>query len=163
MSRAQIGLTIYSVVAMVGTGAIIWVMYEEIARYMKKKPATKMLMRPVELETFLFCVMGAVEATSYEQLCLWQEHHQTAHRAWIENNMGLSVTVGHVGDMPVNISLSTAIVSGHKVLFYDDISQVVDHEMIEEWLKKNLPASAHTPDGRLNKTNAMNFLNIFRW
>lgn len=109
-----------------------------------------------ELSKFLDGVVGVVEANSYEQLCIWQEFHQELGKSWIQNPSGLLETVGHLGRMPVCISLFTVTVDGHKLLFIDPTSQVVDHRMIDAWVDKVLPHAGK------NRTNAMNFCNIFR-
>jgi hypothetical protein len=58
----------------------------------------------------------------------------------------------------VVISLTVNTVHGHRILFLEATSMVVDHQMIEDWLKANLPPTAFKDDGKyLNKENAMNF------
>lgn len=108
---------------------------------------------------FLEGVIGVIEANSFEKLCLWQERGSKA--AWKENPAGYSEVIGYLDDMPVCISLFTITVDGHKLLFFDPTSQVVDHRMIDQWLEENLPKSAFKTDGWINKTNAMNFHNVF--
>ena len=118
------------------------------------------LMITDEMTNFLHGVVGVVEANSFESLCLWEEAEEQG-RSWISNNSGFGQTVGQIAGMPVCLSLLTAEVEGHKILFIDPTSQVVDHRMIEEWLAKTLPKSAFRDDGFVNKTNAMNFHNVF--
>jgi hypothetical protein len=52
-------------------------------------------------------------------------------------------------------------VKGHKILFIDATSQLVDWAMIEEWIKSNVPLTAFRSNGYVNKVDAMNFHNIF--
>lgn len=66
------------------------------------------------------------------------------------------VKVGQIGDKEVWISPLAHIVNGRKILFVDATSSLVDWNMIEEYLKKNVP-SAVKENGYLNKQNAMNF------
>ena len=54
-------------------------------------------------------------------------------------------------------------VGGHKILFVDPTSRVVDHEMIRAWLQANAPVTAfHGCDPRkgLNIVDAGNFHNV---
>lgn len=113
------------------------------------------------LTKFFEGVVGVVEANSFERMMLWKENQDIGKRTWVENNSGYGVTVGEVAGDPVFLSVLTAQVDGHKLLFIDPTSQVVDHRLVRKWLDKNLPQSAFRADGLLNITDAMNFANIF--
>lgn len=93
-----------------------------------------------------------VQATSYEQLCLWKDWHR--HVSWVQDNPGWGKNVGYVGGLPCVISVSWIIINGCYVMFYTDESQVVDHRMIERWLKENCNPQA---EGRRAHCDAMNF------
>jgi hypothetical protein len=104
-------------------------------------------------------VIGVVEATSYEKLCLWREFSDV----WEQGGGGYLITVGQIGGQPICISVFVDTVRGHRILFYEATSAAVDHGTIDKWLMKNLPLSA-TRRGAgeyLNKHNAMNFFNVF--
>jgi hypothetical protein len=123
--------------------------------------------RPVdeEMRKFLEGVIGCVEADGYAQHMLWHQYHHKPHfdqppMTWEQGRSGLCEIVGYVADMPVNVSLYVNVVDGHRILFYDAVSRVVDHEMVREWLDKVLPDSARRPDGYINNTDATNFSNI---
>lgn len=113
---------------------------------------------------FLAGTIGVVDANSFEQHALWRFNRDKnePHLSW-DQKSGLGQVIGHFGDMPVNLSLSPVVIDGHKILFIDPVSQVVHHEMIDKWLDATMPASARTPDDRVNRTNAMNFHNIFHY
>jgi hypothetical protein len=116
-----------------------------------------------EMDKFLHGVVGAVEANSYESLCLWHEQHERAGKTWKQGSGGCMVQVGELADMPVCVSLFVNEVDGHRILFYDATSRVVDSRMVEKWLKENLPLTAFENGDarkRLNVTNAMNFHNV---
>lgn len=115
-----------------------------------------------EMADFLAGVVGAVEANSYEQMCIWQDYHKEHGMSWNARAQGFLETVGHVGDMPVCISLQTVEIDGHKILFYEATSQVVDYRLVEAWLEKTLPDTARDEgrNGYLNRTDAMNFHNV---
>jgi hypothetical protein len=115
-----------------------------------------------DLTKLLDGVVGVVEANTFEQHALWEQNERYGHRKWVQNLSGRGVTVGHVGDMPVFISLITAEVSGCKLLFVNATSQVVDHRMVDEWLTAALPKSAFRDGGeRINRVDAANFCNVF--
>jgi hypothetical protein len=115
-----------------------------------------------QMTAFLTGVIGAVEANNYEQLMLWSENkRRDPPRVWKEKNSGLLETIGHLDDMPVCISLWTAEIDGHKILFYEPTSQVVDYRMIDNWLETNLPKTAFRKDGYVNRSDSMNFHNLF--
>lgn len=116
-----------------------------------------------EINEFLSGVVGVVEANSFETLCLWEDYHEQRKVSWEQRLDGLGETVGHLGSMPVHLSLCINTVDGHKLLFIDATSQVVDHRLIEKWLAETLPKSAmrDSVPVRVNKVNAMNFHNVF--
>lgn len=103
-----------------------------------------------------------VEATSEERTMLWCEWSSEAagHRygspdnerfPWEQVRDGWSHEVGQLAGFPVNIIVNFAVIYGELVMFYYASSRVVDHEMVEEWLRANVPAY------RENHTNATNF------
>lgn len=117
-----------------------------------------------ELAAFLRGVVGVVKANSYETMCLWREYHEKLSRPWGAGRSGLMLTVGELADMPVAITLYVNEIDGHRILFLDATSQVVDHRMIEKWMEDKLPPTAFRdgdPRKGVNKTNAMNFHNVF--
>jgi len=112
-------------------------------------------------EEFLSGIVGVVEANRFEHMCLWKRYHQELNYPWKDRLSGYGFTVGHLNDKPVHISLLTAVIKGQKLLFTFPTSKVVDHDMIDAWLKENLP-EAILEDGYLNKVDADNFSNVFR-
>lgn len=118
--------------------------------------------RDPEITKFLEGVVGVVEATNCEKHMLWAENRRHEKpRKWIENLSGYGATVGSLADMPVCISLLTAEVDGQKLLFTHPTSMVVDHRLIDQWLKDELPETAMRPDGYVNSTDATNFHVMF--
>lgn len=106
-----------------------------------------------EMQDFLNGVVGVVEANSFETMCLWREYTEELKKPWKQRTDGLLETIGHVGKMPVCLCLNTAEIDGHKLLFIDATSQMVDYRLIDKWLSKMLPG--------IRRTNAMNFHNAF--
>ncbi|WP_411839896.1 hypothetical protein [Paracoccus sp. ME4] len=115
---------------------------------------------PEEVARFLDGVIGVVEANRFEASRLWREHHDK--RTWIEHRSGFGCTVGYRHGDPVCISLLTATVDGHRILFYHPTSPVVDWGLIDAWMVANLPKSAfRSGSDVVNRTDSMNFTIIF--
>lgn len=123
-----------------------------------------------QMTTFLEGVVGAVDADRYAQHSLWADYAEEGARwgrqegiryPWVSNNSGLMTCVGRHGDMEVWVSLTTAVVNGHKLLFYYGSGNFVDHGMIEKWMQTNLPETARFGPRGFNHTDADNFCNIF--
>ena len=102
------------------------------------------------LQILLRDTVYCVEATDFEALSLWVEHHEKIE--WRQENPGYGITVGQCAKMPVTICLTWNWLNGHLIVFYEATSQVVDHRMVEKWLKENLPVF---DQGK--QCNAMNF------
>jgi hypothetical protein len=88
-----------------------------------------------EIAKELQATVFVVAATSFETLSLWRECHDS--HSWQDVRHGWLAQIGQVGDMPVCISLHWAVIDGRRVLFYEATSQVVDHRMVEAWLKEH--------------------------
>lgn len=125
-----------------------------------------------EIRDYLGGVVGVVEATREEQSSLWcnyaeegaQWGRQKGNRyPWQSTGAGFLSQVGEIGEMQVWVSLMTAVVNDHKLLFYYSSGRYSDSVMIEEWLRRFLPdtAKGNFPGG-YNHTDATNFCNIFR-
>lgn len=101
-----------------------------------------------------------VEADDFAQLRLWIENAVDGKRSgwdapfrrmsWAQETLGYGREIGRFGGMSVCVTVSFARIKGHVVAFYEATSLVVDHRMVEEWLKVEFPASR-------GKTNATNF------
>lgn len=82
-----------------------------------------------------------VEATYYEQQLLWEKFHyhpdknSVSVKDWVQDTMGRIVTIGYVDKRPVCVGIFYANLNGKKVAFYEGTSQLVDHQMIKDWLK----------------------------
>lgn len=116
-------------------------------------------------DDFLSGVIGMVEATDFERQCLWEKNHK--HMKWESDSLGFLPTVGLHGNDPVVISLFTAKIDGHKILFWHATSQIVNYRIITAWFQKHMPRTAYQPDGAafayLNNVYSQNFSNVFRY
>jgi len=77
-----------------------------------------------------------IEATQNEQFCLW-EKRKLYNIEWKEDCVGFLETVGTLDNRPVNIVFTFAYWNGKRICFYEPVSQVVDHAMIEKWFEAN--------------------------
>lgn len=113
----------------------------------------------------------AVEADSFAGLMLWQEWAEEARRQWgkvrehfdrvewLSIGDGYGPNIGDVAGRPVNVSVLWALIEGRLVLFYYGMSQLVDHQMIDAWLRERLPQLFQEGE-RVRTTDAMNFGNV---
>lgn len=105
-----------------------------------------------------------IEASNAERHFLWCDHSTRSPRPteytveWSGIGAhGYLMTVGHVGELPVCVSLTLDEIAGKPVLFYEPTSRVVDHQMIEEWFAANLPVPKCDGGTRRAHCDAMNF------
>lgn len=118
--------------------------------------------------------IGVVFATRYEYQMLWEENQRRDEpRSWESQGSGMWYQIGEivVGERkkPVCMTIWTAVVDGHKILFVEPTSQAFDYEMARDWLKTCVPTSAFRPDvdddrtprEYLNEVDPTNFHNIF--
>lgn len=101
-------------------------------------------------------VVYFVEATSFEHHSLWKRdcHDEKIISNW-EQDIGHGIRVGKVGKHEVWVNFMFSKLDGQMVCFYNATSQVVDHTMVENWIKKNCPVK--TSDGRWAMCDADNF------
>jgi len=101
-------------------------------------------------------IVFAVEATHFEQLSLWVENELSKRiKSWEQIYIGYTIVIGYVDDMPVAVCLTYAKLNGHKVVFYEAVSQIVDHDMVRKWIDHHNPNSS-------NHSDAMNFGHCYR-
>lgn len=77
---------------------------------------------------------------------------------WVQVSAGFGLTIGSLDKRPVVVCFSFAYINGHKICFYEDTSEIVDHKMIEDWLISKFQLT-HDGYTRWNHTNATNFHN----
>jgi len=109
-----------------------------------------------------------IEATSFEQHTLWQNHHyyptlSLDYRGFREESVswdslsGIIITIGHLGEKLVAISLSWVMVNGVPVLFWCPSSKVVCYDLIEKWFSENCVPERWGNGTRRSYTDANNF------
>ena len=87
------------------------------------------------LEETLPRVEYIIEASSFEQQCLWEKYHQEV--SWEQIPSGHGKTVGFVDNRTVFMSFLYANINGVLVLFWHLTSEVCDYRIAEEFLLKN--------------------------
>lgn len=101
-----------------------------------------------EVSEFIKDCVYAVESNSFEDLTLWQKYHEKVK--WEQICSGYGPTIGMLGDRPVCVSIHVNIINGHRVLFYNACSQVVDHVMVEAWVKERIKNKKLTDAGNFH-------------
>lgn len=99
-----------------------------------------------EIDPRLKEVVCFVEATSFEELTLWENHNQVL---WEQDNIGWLKRVGTIDDRPINVYFRFVKINKKMICFYEAISSAVDHTLISNFLSDNCPQASHT--------QAMNF------
>jgi hypothetical protein len=108
-----------------------------------------------EIQLALNDVKFLVSATDFERHMLWQKWHHNEHRvSWEQIMSGFGPCIGTIDGRPICLSLSFAIIEGHKVLFHDVVSQLADYKMAEEWLEMHCKPATN---GGRSTTDAQNF------
>jgi hypothetical protein len=98
---------------------------------------------------------GVVEANSYESMALWQTHTDNGG-TWVKTLSCIGVCAGTYGKDRVFISLSSAVVNGKKIIFYEPTSIVVNWALVDKWIESVMPESTYR-NKCLIKASAMNF------
>jgi len=104
-----------------------------------------------------------IEATDHEQQALWEKHHykpskHSSHiKTWEEIAMGHGIQIGSVDHRPIAVSIRYAILNDKKVMFYHGMSQLVDYQMIEDWIQMYSLDTIKSNDGRWAHCDADNF------
>jgi hypothetical protein len=106
-----------------------------------------------DLKTAFF----VVQATSFELFSLWREWHE--HIPMEQDGRCFVYGIGQINKRPVCVEVSRYKIWDKWVLFYSSTSQLVDWEMIENWVEEKI--LTYTPkwdnSTRCSHTNAMNF------
>lgn len=98
-----------------------------------------------------------IEATSFEKQNLWSDWYYTPKYngiklPWGEHQDGIWQKIGEIDNRPICISISWDKIGNQTVGFYEGTSQLVDHEMITDWI-------IATFTNKVYRGNAQNFHN----
>lgn len=96
-------------------------------------------------------VVYMVEATHFEHFMLWKENSERqapmVPLRWEQDTLGHIYTIGELAGNPIAVSVEFAVIDGRRVAFYEATSQVVDHRLVEKWIKEQCPAGTQHCDG----------------
>lgn len=104
----------------------------------------------------------AVEATSFEQYCLWENHAKGSRRNkgkpidWVQINPGWTEDVGKIGNCRCLVMLAWVEIEGKLILFWHSCSAVTDSRKSEKWLRHNFKKK-WDKGTRLSMCDAQNF------
>ncbi len=113
-------------------------------------------------ESRLAKTLFIVEATSFEQYCLWENNASNSIYCRYKNSLkweqmdGWLVTVGEYRKRQCCISVSWARINNKLVMFYYPTSRFVDWNMIDKWINKHFQGK-WDKQTRKAKTDAQNF------
>lgn len=100
-----------------------------------------------------------IEATTFEQLCLWKENKDKVN--WEQDVQGFTHIIGYIDPgaqkMPVNVCFTFEKIYGQRICFFNVVSRYADHTMVEDWLKKHYPVK-YDNGQRDAITDALNFV-----
>jgi hypothetical protein len=113
-----------------------------------------------EYDKFFSGTVGVLYANSFEMRTLWNEYNTSHPGDWVENLSGILAHVGHVVDAQVWCSLRVFTFKGSKILVVEDTSRIVDHTLIEEWIKFHSTPTMLKASGYVSSTDANNFHNM---
>ncbi len=111
-----------------------------------------------EFKELMKATIYFVEATSCEELNLWEKNHEELK--WENSSRLISLIIGLIGKTKkqrvVNVLFKFVTLRGYTVCFYEIVSRFADHQMVEKFIKKN-----HNVKGeRWPLTDAMNFHHV---
>lgn len=95
-----------------------------------------------------------VEATSYEKYALWHtwfaERRSSQIKSWEQSIASCPLlTLAMTGDRPINIVVFRERINGHDVIFWEAVSSLVDHTLINAFFEKHA--------GNIERCDANNF------
>lgn len=96
-----------------------------------------------------------VEATMFEEQCLFMENERTYHFDWAQDT-GFIMTIGTLADRRVGISFRWATINGLRVVFYEGANEIVDFAMIDDWFEMN-DISRLSKEGYQQRCDAASF------
>ncbi len=103
-------------------------------------------------------VVYVVEATGTERHDLWVRYSNQSDRPmkgptveWKPISSGRNIQIGTIAKRPICVDISWAMINNRRVLFFEGVSELVDHKMISDWITHFF--------GTDRRTNADNFGN----
>lgn len=90
------------------------------------------------LQQFLKGVDGVVECTREEYYAIWNRNDKaTQHKkSWVSESFGIGECVGYLAGHGIHVMLQKATIDDQLILFVEATSNVVDHNMVREWVSE---------------------------
>ena len=116
-------------------------------------------------------VFFLVEATSEEKYLLWEKYGPSLRAKasiegpsvfWKDESAGYMIHVGNIADRPIMVHISYATLNGKKVMFYEGVSELVDHKMIHDWVHYHSHHIRRDNGHRWAQCNTANFNHCLR-
>lgn len=119
----------------------------------------------LELKEWLKDVVYVVKATTAERMYLWRDYSKSTIVSngctWKQDNSIRNVVTGLLGNYAVCINLMKANINGQWVIFVEDTSTVVDHNMIDDFLQNHL--NCKNDRGYIHHSDVTNFSNVINY
>lgn len=87
-----------------------------------------------------------VEGSHEDSFNFWKMWHSVL--SVVQDGRGFGQQIGELGGYPVCVTVFWHIVEGKRVAFVAGSSRVVDHTMVEEWVKETFPVFKRHQDAR---------------
>lgn len=83
-----------------------------------------------------------VEADNTTKHLLWYMHYHNPEgtskiKTWRDDTSGFIICIGYCAERPVCVSVFYAFLNDKRVMFYSDSSAIVDHNLIDDWVRTN--------------------------
>lgn len=101
-----------------------------------------------------------IEASSFEQHCLWREFNKKFK--WVDISSGCSLHIGNINNdenMSVWVSFNFATIFNKVICFWYPTSRFVDHDMIVNFIQDNYPVKWNN-NSLYAMTDANNFHHV---
>lgn len=118
------------------------------------------LVRNLETDPALFHdVVFLVEATTFEKFQYYKYCEDIQSGSFISERESVMIHIATLDNRPINVQLEYANVCGHRVMFWDPVSQLVDYKLVEAWFEQFRPIIRKNAGDTLIESDAQNFRN----
>ena len=118
------------------------------------------LVRNLETDPALFHdVVFLVEATTFESFQYYKYCEAIQPGSFVSERDSKLIHIATMNDRPINLQLDYAKVCGHRVMFWDPVSQLVDYKLVESWFEQFRPIIRKNAGDTVIESDAQNFRN----
>jgi hypothetical protein len=96
-----------------------------------------------------------VEATSYEQQCLWVENVENykSVKSFEHETPYFTIEIGKYKGQPMYVELGFELIDGQRVGFYHPCGNIVNREMVNDWAKKVVGSKKYDKKSQMGDGN----------